>query len=113
MQMAFRTIVAALGAGFLFTSAAWAADFSHADCASPAFKAFMHARLGHGKLEQTDRLSPDRFNFGQIVKASTVSRSAGAIICEISVDLAGQGGTHQIHGRFTATQNGWRWQPAY
>jgi hypothetical protein len=30
-----------------------------------------------------------------------------------SVDFDSPGGMRQIHGRFTASRNGWRWQPAY
>lgn len=112
--MIFRVTAAAFAAALLSGSAALAApDFSKADCASPAFKAFIHARLGHGKVGTSQRLSPDRFNYGPIVSARTVSRSADGIECDVSVDLDTPGGMHPVRGRFSASRGGWRWQPAY
>ncbi|HVW91061.1 MAG TPA: hypothetical protein VHB74_00495 [Devosia sp.] len=112
--MIAQKLLAALGAGLLLTSVAHAApDFTHTDCASPAFKAFIAAHLGHGKLTGTDRLSPDRFNYGPIVSATTVTKSATSISCTITVNRDGPRGMHLIHGRFTATRNGWKWLPAY
>lgn len=100
------------------TFGAWAAPgFSHASCETPAFKAFMLARLGHGRSTVTGQLMPTRFDFGPITAARTVSNTGTVISCEISVDLDTRGGTRSIHGRFTASRGpkggGWRWQPGY
>lgn len=107
-----------LSACLLWPSIATAVPgFSGADCANPAFKAYMQARIGHGKLASTNKLNPSRFDYGPISQASTVSRSDNSITCEVVLDLTGTHGTHQIHGRFTALHspkgNGWKWAPAY
>lgn len=103
-------------------SASWAApgpDFSKASCDTPAFHTYILGHLGHGKYLVSGKQSLDRFNYGPITQATTVSNTGKTIACEISVDLAGQRGmTHSVHGRFTAmaTPNGagtWKWQPNY
>lgn len=107
-------LMTTFGAGLLLTSAAQAVDLSHADCANPAFQASIASHLGHGKLTGTDRLSPNRFNFGPIVSASTVAKSAASISCAVVVSVDGRSGTRQIRGRFTVMQSGsWKWQPGY
>ena len=114
----FRLIVAG---ALLLTAvpAAWAAPspgFSKADCDAPAFRAYILARLGHGKYLESGQQSLQRFNYGPITQATTVSNTGTTISCEITVDLDTPKGTRPVHGRFTATQspNGpssWRWQP--
>ena len=115
-----RVATAMLLAAILVTpSIAWAsAGFSGADCATPAFKAYMLARIGHGKMSTTGKLNVNRFNYGPISEATTVARTGNSITCEVVLDLSGTRGTHQIHGRFTAMQSpkggaGWKWAPAY
>jgi len=110
-------VAGALAVSALMTSTAWAAPgFTGATCDSPAMKAFMLARIGHGILAMTGQQSPLRFNYGPIVSAETVTNTGSKISCEITVDLDTPRGTKPIHGRFTATQTpgahpSWNWQP--
>jgi hypothetical protein len=111
---------ATLLAAFLLTPsiASAAPGFSNADCANPAFRAYMQARIGHGKMAVTNKLNTNRFNYGPISEATTVARTGNSITCEVVLDLSGTRGTHQLHGRFTAMQSpkggaSWKWQPAY
>jgi hypothetical protein len=112
--VALRLLVS-VAALLALTSSAFA-DFAKASCDTPAFKSFMLARLGRGKSLATGKLMTDRFDFGPIVSATTVSNTGRAISCEISVDLDTRSGTRLVHGRFTATagtsgRNSWRWLP--
>jgi hypothetical protein len=114
-----RSISIAAALLVAMTQFAWAAsDFSHASCDSPTFQSYMLARLGHGKSLGTGKAMTDRFNFGPITRATTVSNTGKVISCEISVNVATARGSHAIHGRFTATlgvgpRGSWRWQPGY
>ncbi len=95
-----------------------AGQFANADCNTPAFKAFILARLGHGKGIVSGQQMATRFDFGPITEARTISTTGTAITCEISVEFSGSrsGAAQQIRGRFTAMQkpngqNGWTWLP--
>ena len=114
--MMFRSAAGALVICALATSGAWAAPgFTGATCDSPAFKAYILARLGHGVYTESGKQSTQRFNYGPIISADTVSNTGSKISCQIVVDMDTPRGTRPIHGRFTATAGqgagSWRWQP--
>lgn len=118
--MKFAATATLLAAFLLITPsiASAAPGFSGADCASPAFRAYMQARIGHGKMAVTNKLNVNRFNYGPISASTTVARTGNSITCEVVLDLSNARGTHQLHGRFTAMQTPrggatWKWQPAY
>jgi len=99
------------------SAASAAPGFAGATCDSPAIKAYILARLGHGVYTESGKPSMQRFNYGPIVSADTVSNTGNKISCEITVDLDTPRGTRPMHGRFTATQapgghrGSWNWQP--
>jgi hypothetical protein len=108
---------AATAALFAFATApVLAADFSKVSCDSPGFEHFMQTRLGHGKSANTGQPMADRFDFGPISQATTMSNTGRTISCALTVGLDTRGGTRQIHGRFTAMLDAsnrvsWRWAP--
>jgi hypothetical protein len=105
------TALAILASAFLAPAAM--ADFSRTTCDNPKFEAFMLAHLGRGTQLRTNRPAKDRLLFGPIASATTISNSGSSIACEIVVSAGNRVGPRQIHGRFTATGHGWKWQPGY
>ncbi len=113
-----RPVVAVL-AVFLVAATpvlASATDFSHTNCDSPQFKAFILSRLGHGKMDATGQLSPNRFSYGPIDSAVTIANSGNRISCRITVQLDTPKGSRSIRGVMTFTQapggqTGWHWAP--
>jgi len=94
-------------------STAALADFSSTTCNSPKFRAYMSAHIGRGKFINGGRQNPRGVLYGPISSASMVSNDGKSIVCEVTLTIGGRGGTHMIHGRFTATAHSWHFLPAY
>ena len=112
-RLALAFAILGLATGAAQAAAQAAPHFNNVACDSPAFEKFMLAHLGHGKSVFTGAQMQDRFDFGPITAASTVSNTGSSITCEISVSQQIRGSTRSVHGQFTATGNGWRWRPGY
>jgi Family of unknown function (DUF6111) len=116
MEARFAMLIKSIGLVALIlatTSSATLADFSGVSCNSPKFIAYMSAHIGHGKFINGGRQNPKGMLYGPVSGATTISNNGKSIACEVTIGVGGRGGSHVIHGRFTATGRDWQWLPAY